>query len=67
VSYNYRNINLIEEEQQALSAIWKQCCSADVNTTTRAIVNEGDGRFPKTLNPTWLPRFERLLWRLLVL
>ena len=43
VSYNYRNINLIEKEQQALSAIWNKCCKADVNATTRAIVNEGNG------------------------
>lgn len=44
VSYNYRNINLVEKEQQALSAIWDKCCKDDVNATTRAIVNEGNGR-----------------------
>ena len=43
VSYNYRNVNLIEKEQQALSAIWNKCCKDDVNATTRAIVNEGNG------------------------
>lgn len=44
VSYNYRNINLVEQEQAVLQRIWKQCCAASVNATTRAIVNEGDGK-----------------------
>ena len=46
VSYNYRNVNLVEKEQQALSAIWNKCCKDDVNATTRAIVNKGNGEAP---------------------
>lgn len=49
VAYNYRNINLIAAEQDALRSIWDQCCDASVNTTTRAFVNEGNGE--RVVNP----------------
>ncbi len=47
VAFNYRNLHLVAEEQAALSSIWDLCCKADVNATTRRVVDTGNGGLPK--------------------
>lgn len=43
VAYNYRDINLVAEEQAAMRFIWDKCCAAQVNASTIAAVQAADG------------------------